>query len=432
MSPGRPARQRGPDVPTRGEGAARMDRRADETAGGEPSAFPGFSRRNFFRAVGVGAAAAPVIATAGALPASAAAPGTWQHAVGAPRGADIAVAVGRDQEARFGLLFKKLPAYSPPDDAITSLAVSMTDPRAPAMDPSDGDQWDNHDVTAGYTFLGQFIDHDLTRDTTPMPLQRVDPRGLKNFDTPMFDLGSVYGLGPNADPQLYDPQRPGYLLVNEHDGMFDLPRAADGTAYVGDPRNDENLIIAQLHVGFLRFHNALRDEGRSFDEARRLTTWHFQWLMVNEFLPRVCGADLVTRLFALGSKIPWYKPKNPRRPMMPLEFSVAAYRFGHSMVRPEYEMNDAHTFPIFTTAGDPRDDLRGSRPIPPGHRADWTYFFDIPGKARPEGLNFSRLMDTNLAKGLHDLPETVVPRDITPLFTDLAERNLLRGKRLGL
>jgi hypothetical protein len=300
------------------------------------------------------------------------------------------------------------------------------------MDPSDGDQWDNHDITAGYTFLGQFIDHDLTRDTTPMPLQLTDPRGLKNFDTPMFDLGSVYGLGPDADPQLYDPAKPGYMLVDEHDGIYDLPRAADGTAYIGDPRNDENHIIAQLQVAFLRFHNALRDEGRTFDEARRLATWHFQWLIVNEFLPRVCGAGLVKTLLALGSKIPWFKPKNPRRPMMPIEFSVAAYRFGHSMVRPEYEMNDAHTFPIFTTPGDSRDDLRGSRPIPPGHRADWTYFFDVPGRPRPDGLNFSRLMDTNIAKGLHDLPETVVPRDITPLFTDLAERNLLRGKRLGL
>jgi hypothetical protein len=412
-----------------------MDPSRHDTATGdtpEPSEPHGLSRRRFFKAVGVGAAAAPVMATACPFPAAAAAPGTWQHAIGAPRGSDIAVTVGRDQEARFGLLFKKLPAFQPPDDLLTTLALSMTDPRGPGLDPSNHDQGDNPDVTAGYTFLGQFIDHDLTRDTTPMPLQRTDPRGLKNFDTPMFDLGSVYGLGPATDPHLYDPTKPGYLLINEHDGLLDLPRKDDGTALVGDPRNDENLVIAQLHVAFLRFHNTLRDGGASFDEARRLTTWHFQWLLVNEFLPRICGQKLVSGLLALGSKIPWYKPKNLKRPMMPIEFSVAAYRFGHSMVRPEYEMNDAHTFPVFSVPGDPRDDLRGSRPIAPGQRADWTYFFDIPGKPRPDGLNFSRLMDTNLAMPLHDLPPTVVPRDITPLFTDLAERNLLRGKRLGL
>jgi hypothetical protein len=185
-------------------------------------------------------------------------------------------------------------------------------------------------------------------------------------------------------------------------------------------------------VAFLRFHNALRDEGKSFAQAQRLTIWHYQWLIVNEFLPRICGQKLSSGLVALGSKIPWYKPKNPNRPMIPVEFSVAAYRFGHSMVRPEYEMNDADTGPIFAHPGDPRDDLRGSRPVPPNYKADWTYFFDIPGRPRPDGLNFSRLMDTNLAMPLHDLPPTVVPRDSTPLFTDLAERNLLRGKRLGL
>jgi hypothetical protein len=395
-------------------------------------------RRGFLQAAAVGAAA-PVIATAcpfstasAAPPASAAAAGTWQHAIGAPRGSDIAVAVGREQEARFGLLFKKLPAFAPPDELLGTLARSMTDPRPPGQDPSDHDRWDNPDITAGYTFFGQFIDHDITRDTTPLPAQQTDPHGLKNFDTPMFDLGSVYGRGPDVDPQLYDPARPGYLLVNEHDGLHDLPRAADGTAYVGDPRNDENLVIAQLHVAFLRFHNVLMDEGRGFAEAQRLTTWHYQWLIVQEFLPRICGPKLVDGLFALGTKIPWYRPKNRNRPMMPIEFSVAAYRFGHSMVRPEYEMNDADTGPVFAHPGDPRDDLRGSRPVPANYKADWTYFFDVPGRPRPAGLNLARLVDTSLAMPLHDLPATVVSRDSKPLFTDLAERNLLRGKRLGL
>ena len=392
-------------------------------------------RRAFLRAAAVGAAA-PVIASACPFSAASAAPaarlGAWQHAIGAPRGSDIAVTVGREQEGRFGLLFKKLPAFEPPDELLGALARTMTDPRPPGQDPSNHDRWDNPDITAGYTFLGQFIDHDITRDTTPLPAQKADPRGLTNFDTAMFDLGSVYGRGPDADPQLYDPARPGYLLVNEHDGLYDLPRAADGTAYIGDPRNDENLVIAQLHVAFLRFHNALRDGGKGFAEAQRLTTWHYQWLIVQEFLPRICGQKLVNGLLALGAKIPWYKPKNRNRPMMPIEFSVAAYRFGHSMVRPEYEMNDADTGPVFAHPGDPRDDLRGSRPVPANYKADWTYFFDVPGRPRPDGLNLARLMDGNLAMPLHDLPATVVSRDSTPLFTDLAERNLLRGKRLGL
>jgi hypothetical protein len=125
----------------------------------------------------------------------------------------------------------------------------------------------------------------------------------------------------------------------------------------------------------------------------------------------------------------FYRPKNPTKPFMPIEYSVGAYRFGHSMVRPEYEMNDAHTRAFFGAEG---NDLRGSRVIPSELQADWSYFFDVPGMARPDGLNFARLIDSNIALPLHDLPPTVVPRDITPAFVDLAERNLLRGKRLGL
>ena len=114
---------------------------------------------------------------------------------------------------------------------------------------------------------------------------------------------------------------------------------------------------------------------------------------------------------------------------MPIEYSVGAYRFGHSMIRPEYEMNDAHTRPVFGAEG---HDLRGSRPVPSELQADWSYFFTVPGTSVPDGLNFARLIDTRLALPLHDLPGTVVPRDILPAFTNLAERNLLRGKRLGL
>jgi hypothetical protein len=111
---------------------------------------------------------------------------------------------------------------------------------------------------------------------------------------------------------------------------------------------------------------------------------------------------------------------------------VAAYRFGHSMVRAEYETDDRHVFPVFATPGDPAGDLSGGRPVPTSHRIRWEYFFDLPGTARPAGLNLARRVDTRLALPLHDLPGSVVSRDSTPLITDLAERNLLRGKRLGL
>lgn len=397
------------------------------------SSLPRLSRRGFLSTAAAATAAVPAVI--GCPPASAAAGGardTWRHAIGAPRGSDIAVAVGRDQEGRYGLLVRTAPAFQPPDDVIGELARAMADPRSPGQDPSDGDEWDNPDITAGYTFFGQFLDHDITRDTTPLAAQRSDPGALRNFDSPALDLGSVYGRGPEADPQLYDPRQPGYLRVDQHDGLWGLPRGSDGTALVGDPRNDENLVIAQLHVAFLRFHNALRDEGMPFLQAQRATIWHYQWLVVHEFLTRICGQEVVGQILAQGGRVPWYRPRNAKKPMMPLEFAAAAYRFGHSMVRPEYEMNDADTGPVFAHPGDPRDDLRGSRPIPANYRADWTYFFDVPGRQRPSGLNFARLIDTRLALPLHDLPSTVVSRDQPPVVTDLAQRNLLRGRQLGL
>ena len=387
------------------------------------------------------AAAAPAQAPRGAVAAGAtttavAAPAPqpqWLHANGNPRGSDIAVKNGRAAEGRFGVMFKKAPAFAPPDEVINQLArsVTMLDDRTPGRDPSDHDPQDNPEITGGYTFLGQFIDHDMTRDTTPLTSQQSDPKGVTNFDTPFFDLQSVYGNGPAADPQLYEADR-AHLKISSPNGFPDLPRDASGTALIGDPRNDENLVIAQLHVAFLAFHNRLLDEGKTFEQARTLTRWHFQWLIVHEFLPRVCGRALIASYVSVP---PWqvrpmfYTAKNPKKPFMPIEFSVGAYRFGHSMVRSEYEMNDAHTRPTF---GQPGFDLRGSRAVPSELQADWSYFFDVPGMTPPEGLNLARRIDSRLVIPLHDLPGTVVPRDITPAFTDLAERNMLRGKRLGL
>ena len=374
-----------------------------------------------------GVGAAPV----GPSPTATAAAGPWKHAIGNPRGSDIAVKVGRTAEGRFGVMFKRAPAFGPPDELLHSLAVSMVDARVPGQDPSNHDAQDNPSITGGYTFLGQFIDHDMTRDTTPLTLQQADPKGTVNFDTPFFDLQSVYGNGPVADPQLYESDGT-HLKIVAPLGIPDLPRDGTGQALLGDPRNDENLVIAQLHLGFLAFHNRLVDEGKSFVEARKLTRWHFQWLIVHEFLPRVCGRALINSYLSVPPpqvRPKFYTAKNPIRPFMPIEFSVGAYRFGHSMVRSEYEMNDAHTRPTFGQEG---FDLRGARPCPPELQADWSYFFDVPGMIPPDGLNLARRIDANIAIPLHDLPGTVVPRDITPAFTDLAERNLLRGKRLGL
>jgi hypothetical protein len=376
-----------------------------------------------------GAVAVSAVTCPGA--AAAAAPGRpadWKHATAWTRGSDIAVKAGRDKEGRFGIMFKQAEAYSPPDELIKSLAAQMGEPSGPNTT-----DLDNPRIPAGFTFLGQFIDHDMTLDRTPLPEQQADPQALTNFDTPQFDLGSLYGRGPAADPDLYEADRTRMKVVRNANGVDDLPRRADGSAFLGDARNDENLIIAQLHLAFAKFHNRCLSTGlaKNLAEAQRLTRWHFQWLIVHDFLDKVAGPEVVGRFLDGKGKVKreFYKPKNPNRPMMPIEYSVAAYRFGHSMIRAGYLLNARTTPPaaaaIFGAEG---SDLRGNRPLPARLEIDWWHFFDVPGKpAAPR--NAARRIDGKLSLPLFNLPGTVVGDGTTP---SLAERNLIRGKRLGL
>jgi len=345
----------------------------------------------------------------------------WKHAIGDPRGSDIASTVGKQTEARFGFMFKDPPGYGPPDELLQQLAAQMGEPTGAALE--------NPDILSGEVFLGQFIDHDMTFDRTPMPEQELDPKGLVNFDSPFFDLASVYGRGPDLDPQFYEADGMHMRIVRTAEGVEDLPRQDDGTALIGDPRNDENLILTQLHLLFLKFHNRCLDTrlAKTLAEAQRLTRWHFQWVIVNDFLKAVVGAELVSQVLQ-GSppkpKIDFYKPVDADRPMMPIEYAVAAFRFGHSMVRGRYTLNAAGAAPLF----DPTSpDLRGNRPLPAAFEIEWWRFFPVPG-APTSPRNQARLIDKKLAIPLLNLPPTVVK---DPMVS-LAQRNLIRGKRLGL
>ncbi|WP_375431253.1 heme peroxidase family protein [uncultured Friedmanniella sp.] len=401
----------------------------------EPTTGPGGVRRRTVLAAALGLVSAHAVGLRGTLRAAAATKRALKGSHGTMlRGCDIAAKYGRDREARFGLMFKKLPAYSPSDALLRSLAVKMNDGKAPLNDVKDSDVAFDTSIPAGYIYFGQFVDHDVTLDKTPLTTQKSDPTALVNYDTPRFDLGSVYGSGPTLSPDLYDAAKPGYLKVNPHDDLVDLPRDAVGAAYLGDPRNDENLIVAQLHTVFLRLHNKFRDSGLSFEDAQTRCRWHYQWLIVHDYLPKIVGQDVVDKLLVtkagkLTAATTYYKPKNPAKPYMPIEFSAGAYRFGHSLIRAEYEVQDMHTVPIFGPDG--YEDLRGSRAIPHNLWMDWNYFFDIPGMSAPDDRNMARRFDAQISLPLATLPSTVVAPTAGAIVA-LAERNLLRGKRLGL
>jgi hypothetical protein len=348
----------------------------------------------------------------------------------------------RSLEGRFGLMFKTLPAFEPPDELLSGLAASMEEPREAPPSVTDAPRF-----PAGHVLLGQFIDHDLTFDNTPLPAQREDPNARTNFRSARFDLDSLYGVGPSVSPQLYDRNDPAKLRITGIDDPGtpdDVPRQSDGKAIIGDPRNDENLIICQLHVAFMKFHNALVDYVRAqrrrgvdtvFQEAQRLCRWHYQWMVVHDFLPRVVGQNIVDAILNERADGPakvspsFYKPQNPNKPMMPIEFAVAAYRFGHSMLRPRYVINEQGGDAVLFGEKPTDLNLNGMRPCPPRLVIAWRHFFDIPGVAGPPA-NDARRIDSDLSLPLFTLPASVVPPPDTRV--SLAERNLLRGKRLGL
>jgi hypothetical protein len=347
-------------------------------------------------------------------------------------------------EGRFGTMFKQLPAFAPGDDLLTNLAKTMVEDQT----VPDGNHLNTSPVLfAGFTFIGQFIDHDITLDTTPLDLQLADPDATVNFRTPRYDLDSVYGRGPVNDPAFYDPADPDKLLLRPNvNGVLDVPRDGNGRAIIGDPRNDENLIIVQFHKAVVQFHNKLVDYARAqgmrkewvFETARRLARWHYQWAVIHDFLPRFVGDGLVgpsgTVYKEVAGKPPvlnvrYYKPTNKDgRPFMPVEFAVAAYRFAHSIIRPFYVVNqtslDRGGVPIFGPDGG--FNLNGGRPIPSDLVLVWNNILRIePGTGRPP-----RKIDTNLSLPLTSLPGSAVPPPDPTI--DLAVRNTIRGKRVGL
>ena len=252
---------------------------------------------------------------------------------------------------RFTELFPFLPGAEFDQDDLCLLADEMTSKqvRKPMPDPEE-----DRDITAAYTYLGQFIDHDLTFDPTSRLRESLGPeqiRKLADFRTPRFDLDNLYGRGPDDQPYLYDPDGIRMLLGEPLSGnpddrhAVDVPRGPSGRALIGDPRNDENRIVSQLHAIFLRFHNQVADyylarpnelgAEVSFNEVRKRVRWYYQWVVVNDFLPTVIERPTFDRVFRdRRHPVPGLRQLRSGLRLMPVEFSVAAYRFGHSMVRP--------------------------------------------------------------------------------------------------
>ena len=330
----------------------------------------------------------------------------------------------------FGRLFPALPGFAPDSAAINALGADdgqMEDPNRtiPAVPNEDSPVGE----TSVMTYFGQFVDHDVTLDQAPLVDGPVDIATLRNGRTPALDLDSVYGGGPTVSPQLYDET--GRFILSQ--AGRDHQRREDGSAVLVEGRNDENLIIAQIHVAFERFHNAQIDKGLSFAQAKRVTTQHYQWIVLRDFLPTITSDRDV--LAAIARNI---AGRSLYKGGMPVEFSVAGYRFGHSMVRRAYRVTRgtiaATQVFVATAPGVTPTDLRGGRPIPDGPTCcmiAWENFATVPGIAAPAlpTLNLARKIDTLLSSGLFVLPPGAI-NGAGPVV--LAQRNMIRGKSYGL
>lgn len=367
-------------------------------------------------------------------------------------------------QGRFGRMFRSLPAatYGATDAqsraALMTLGAAMTS----SFDaPKDGFDGEESGIPALYTYFGQFIDHDVTFDPMTTLIQHSDPDALTDFRTPALDLDNVYGRGPGDQPYMYDNGGPKFLLGTPLDnGAPDLARnnANPARALIGDPRNDENSIVSQFQALMLRFHNRVVDDnpGLDFPSLQKVVRWHYQWVIVYDFLTRIVSAPVLDGLKTNGQ----YEKKNLKffhwknDPFMPVEFSVAAYRLGHSMIRPGYRLNDDDStlLPIFpippnTIDGIPAgilNGLTGFQAMAKNRGIDWGRFIDLAGDVRAYGddpdnvnppnaamkkrLQFAYRLDTSVVTPLSVLPSSVAS-DPPP---SLPQRNLLRGFELGL
>jgi hypothetical protein len=303
-----------------------------------------------------------------------------------------------------------------------------------------------HTPRIGFTYFGQFIGHDLTHDPTPLAGPYSAPEETPNFRTASFDLDHVYAGGPEKSPYLYEGEtgaetfKIGATVPNGY--RRDLP-VRHGRVLIGDledTRNLDNLILRQLHVLFLKFHNeairqletnpalAAATEGMEdrtlFERARRLVSWHYQWIIRHDFLPRILHPKVWNH----------HEQRIRRKPgssfSIPIEFSLAAFRFGHSMVRNAYRLNCRQKRVVI---GELMALGQAASPIPDDYLIEWGTFLDGLPTSGPEAS--SSYIDTSLSRAMHGLSAGTIRlanRLESPDPSNLPVRTLLRGARAQL
>lgn len=294
-------------------------------------------------------------------------------------------------------------------------------------------------LEVGYTYFGQFVAHDLTKDISSVDdAWRKEPDELENQQTPKLDLGLLYGAGPEVSSELYesDAVRLKVGPVKVEGTSFDICTDAQGERVLADDRGGSNLILRQMTAAFARLHNfaveqfraEVKDKAELFTRARRQTMWQFQWLVCEDYLSHVLNLDVYKTVFRTGRTSVQWKVFS-----IPIEFAAAAMRFGHAMVRPNYLLSLGQEMLLPRILGRAPD--RGA--LGAELEINWGLFFQGAGSA---GALTTRPIDTRLAQPLQELPgdlvgviEVACPHfriDKNP--AQLPLRTLLRGTGLRL
>jgi len=301
-------------------------------------------------------------------------------------------------------------------------------------------------IPAGYTYLAQFIAHDLTFNGFTIPGEKKSKN--QNFRTPALDLDSVYGKNPSTSPYLYDFKENCILFKlnkrtfkttikrnkrDKYDAYFeylDLPRY-DEVALIPDPRNAEHILLRSLQLLFMIYHNTLTkkiikkkkdniDPFHLFSEIKKNVIKVYHDIIQHDLLPSLISNKLIKKErknILKGKGI--YQNKEIS---IPISFSFAAFRFGHSMVRPLYNFTEFGTKKNF---GDSIIKPKKKKLLTSPY-INFNQFFFSP-KNRNSKSNLSELITPWITSELEDFKETKKNRSLNIVGIDLIKRNLISG-----
>ncbi|WP_129775864.1 peroxidase family protein [Peristeroidobacter soli] len=259
-------------------------------------------------------------------------------------------------------------------------------------------------IDVGYTYLGQFIAHDIVPQTNPIPGQSRDV-------LPYLNMDSVYGSGAQT-ATLLDAHGLFPIKRQTPQGPEDLPRT-NGVPNIPELRNDDNVIVSQLHLFWQRFHNTILRRGYANDvgQARAMSTLTFQLVVVEDYLRQVLAPAVFDSVFRFDRR--WLNL--PSRPIA-REFAHAAFRFGHSMVRPFYE-----SFPNQPDVTLP-ELFQTNRNLDPRLELDFRRMFGWP--VLNNRVEDAMTIDPFITREMRQVP---IPTGVT---INIAEMNLRAGAQL--